>query len=249
MNWSPILGLIFSLSANALVIRHDVADTKYLAAAAKDNTTVTFYGLYKQKQIVEGTGALIDSYWVLTAAHVAQYLKEDGKVRFKDTMYSIENVIIHPKWQDRKFPYDIALVKLSMPIKAATIAQLYAADDEAGKVSWFVGRGDTGNGLKGLSDADNRLRLAYNQVTKSHGQWLQFVFDSGEQGLPLEGVSGPGDSGGPAYITVDDKLYIIGVSAWQNTEPTGWEEGKYGVIENYSRIAFFREWIVNTIQQ
>ena len=75
------------------------------------------------------------------------------------------------------------------------------------------------------------------------------MFDSGEQGLPLEGVSGPGDSGGPAYITVDDKLYSIGVSAWQNTEPTGWEEGKYGVIENYSRIAFFREWIVNTVQQ
>ncbi|WP_226770090.1 trypsin-like serine protease [Shewanella xiamenensis] len=67
--------------------------------------------------------------------------------------------------------------------------------------------------------------------------------------LPLEGISGPGDSGGPAYLVSTDSVCLIGVSTWQNAESTNWEEGKYGVIEHYSRISYFRDWIEKTLLQ
>jgi len=44
-----------------------------------------------------------------------------------------------------------------------------------------------------------------------------------------------------------DSIFVIGVSSWQNTEATDWQEGKYGVIENYSRISYFKNWIEQTI--
>lgn len=239
--------MLLSLHAHAIVIRHDVPDQQYLDAAENDNSTVTFYGLYEGKEIVEGTGALIANDWVVTAAHVAKYLVKDGKVRFKDTLYKIDTVIRHPSWEDRKFPNDIALVKLSEPVASATIAKLYTMNDEVGKIATFVGRGDTGNGLIGISGADGNLRLANNAVDSADDQWVRFTFEQGDGALPLEGISGPGDSGGPAYITVEGQLFLIGVSAWQNAQPTEWKEGRYGVIENYSRVSYFHEWIEKTL--
>lgn len=247
MKWIYLLTLIISLNAHGIVIRHDVPDQKYLSAAASDNSTVTFYGMYQGEEIVEGTGALIASNWVITAAHVAKYLKTNGKVRFKNSQYKIERIVSHPLWEDKKFPNDIALVRLSKPIKSATIAKLYTSSDEVGKIATFIGRGDHGNGLNGISGADGQIRLAENQVDNAEGQWVRFTFEQGDDALPLEGISGPGDSGGPAYINFEGQLFIIGVSSWQNAEPTEWEEARYGVIENYSRISHFQTWIKQTI--
>lgn len=247
MKWIYLLTLIISLNTHAIVIRHDVLDQKYLDAAVFDNSTVTFYGIYQGKEIVEGTGALIAANWIVTAAHVANYLNKGGKVLFKNSQYKIEQIVSHPLWEHEKFQNDIALVRLSKPITSATVAKLYTSVDEVGKVASFVGRGDMGNGLIGITGADGKIRLANNQVDSAEGQWLRFTFEHGEGALPLEGISGPGDSGGPAYINLGGQLYIIGVSSWQNTEPTDWQEARYGVIENYSRISHFQQWIKKTL--
>jgi hypothetical protein len=52
------------------------------------------------------------------------------------------------------------------------------------------------------SQEDRRLRAATNRVEKADGPFLQFRFDAPEDPnvTDLEGISGPGDSGGPAYI-------------------------------------------------
>ncbi|MDO6641028.1 trypsin-like serine protease [Shewanella sp. 5_MG-2023] len=247
MKWMYLLTLVISLNAHAIVIRHDVPDQKYQDAAKSDNSTVTFYGIYQGEEIVEGTGALIARDWVVTAAHVAKYLKKDGKVLFKNSQHKIEQVVSHPLWEDKKFPNDIALVKLTKPIESATIASLYTSSNEIGKTATFIGRGDHGNGLTGVTGADGKIRLAKNQVDSAEDQWIRFIFEQGDTALPLEGISGPGDSGGPAYVNLDGQLYIIGVSSWQNAEPTEWREARYGVIENYSRISHFKEWIKKTV--
>lgn len=239
--------LAISFTAKSIVIRHDVDDSEYKELAKSDNSTVTFYGIYKGEDVVSGTGAIIADRWVVTAAHVAKYLARSGKVQFKDNFYEIEDVVRHPLWQDQQFPNDIALVKLTSAFKNATIAKLYDSSNEKGKTAIFVGRGDHGNGIDGVVGSDKALRAAKNVVTGVKEQWLQFVFDRGENALALEGISGPGDSGGPAFITLDDSIFIIGVSSWQNTEATNWQEGKYGAIEHYSRISYFRNWIKQTI--
>lgn len=249
MKWIFLFLLFVTYSANAIIIRHDASDSDYKELAKSDNSTVTFYGIYKGEEIVAGTGSIIAERWVVTAAHVANYLYISGKVRFKDSFHTIEKVIRHPLWKDQQFPNDIALVKLASTIENSTIAKLNNLSSEAGKIATFVGRGDHGNGVTGVVGADKKLRAANNVVTAAQEQWLQFVFDRGEDALSLEGISGPGDSGGPAYIILPDSVCIIGVSSWQNAESTGWQEGKYGVIENYSRISYFRDWIEQTILQ
>jgi len=72
-------------------------------------------------------------------------------------------------------------------------------------------------------------------------------FDSteSENTTELEGVSGPGDSGGPAFIDLDDVRYIVGVSS--NQQDNG-KEGVYGVTEYYARISFYKKWIEKNIK-
>jgi hypothetical protein len=81
-------------------------------------------------------------------------------------------------------------------------ANIYWKNDELRKNIWFIGIGGTGNGLLGetIDSAQNNsvLRKAQNRVVEAKGPLLKFVFNKGEEALPLEGVSGGGDSGGPA---------------------------------------------------
>lgn len=247
MKYIFLILLVITYSTNAIIIRHDTSDSDYKELAKRDNSTVTFYGIYKGEEIVAGTGSIIADKWIVTAAHVANYLTKGGKVQFKDGFYKIDKIIKHPGWKDQQFPNDIALVKLASAIENATIAKLNDLPNEAGKIATFVGRGDHGNGVTGVVGADKKLRAANNLVTVAEEQWLQFVFDRDEKALPLEGISGPGDSGGPAYMISSHSVCIIGVSSWQNAESTGWQEGKYGVIEHYSRISHFRNWIEQTL--
>ena len=74
-------------------------------------------------------------------------------------------------------------------------------------------------------------------------QWLKFLFDEPVKALLLEGISGPGDSGGPAVIKMHGQWWLLGVSAWQNSQATNWQKGKYKVVEYYSRISTFSLWL------
>ncbi|HBZ39023.1 MAG TPA: serine protease, partial [Balneola sp.] len=64
-----------------------------------------------------------------------------------------------------------------------------------------------------------------------------------EDALPLEGISGPGDSGGPALWFDGDQAYILGVSSHQNGRGMGKPEGVYDVYEFYTRVSEFTDWI------
>jgi len=59
----------------------------------------------------------------------------------------------------------------------------------------------------------------------------------------LEGISGEADSGGPAYIELEGVLFTIGVSSHQDARPAGRKRGTYGVLEYYSRVSYFADWI------
>ncbi|GGW74885.1 hypothetical protein [Alteromonas halophila] len=61
MKWIYLLTLVVSMNAHAIVKRHDVPEHAYLNTAANDNSTVSFYGMYQGKEIVEGMGAFVAS--------------------------------------------------------------------------------------------------------------------------------------------------------------------------------------------
>jgi secreted trypsin-like serine protease len=237
------IAIFYPVLSNAIIIRHDADDNDYKALAATFNSTVSFFAKYEGKRVAEGTGTVIRNDWVLTAAHVANILKIGDEVSVAGKIQKIQQIIIHPNWADRKFPNDVALVRIENTPSSITIAQLYERTDEAGKISTFIGRGDFGNGVSGVLNGDGEKRAAHNKVETASSQWLRYMFDRGEKALPLEGISGPGDSGGPAFVLHEGKLFIIGISSWQNTEETNWLEARYGVVENYSRVSFHFGWI------
>jgi hypothetical protein len=240
-----------AVPATAIVMRHDRAQQQFRDLAGGFPTTaVLLSGEFTPR--LRGTGTLIAPYWILTAAHVAAHVAVGDVAEVSGKTVMVDRVILHRDWHhDTDLKSDIALVHLKSPMTHVAPANLYTGTDEAGMFVTFVGPGSIGTGLSGdTRRADRQLRGATNRVEKADTPFLQFRFDAPEDAsaTDLEGISGKGDSGGPAYIERAGKLYVIGVSSWQDTKPANRQEGRYGVLEYYIRVSDFIAWITSTMQ-
>jgi secreted trypsin-like serine protease len=99
--------------------------------------------------------------------------------------------------------------------------------------------------VTGPKKLDGKIRgatIRIGSIEKS-GMQMAWKFRGPDQAgvTPVEGISGPGDSGGPAFLQHKGKLCIAGVSSGQ--ERNGLKSGQYGVTEFYSRVSFFRPWL------
>lgn len=227
-------------------MRHDRAEERYLALGEKYPSTVTVQSAYDNIGY-GGEGTLIEKSWILTAAHVAADLRPDDVAVAGGKRFMIDRIIVHPEWHKvADLKRDIALIHLATPIEGIEPAALYTHTDEQGQAVTFAGRGGHGSGLTGpIHDWDGKLRGATNTVEMAEDPYLRFRFDEpgSAQATDLEGISGPGDSGGPAYIDKRHKLYVAGVGSWQDNKPTQRQKGRYGVYEYYLRVSFFADWI------
>ena len=233
--------IFISHSAYSIVIRHDVPDQRYHAEVADFPALATFY--------IDGAhGTLITPQWIVTAAHATFCVAPGSYVKINHQLHLVDQLYVHKAYQPGK-SHDIALVKLKESINGIAPARLNKASDEKGQKVWFIGIGGTGNGVEGQT-VDNYanqglLRKAQNQIVSTEGPLISFVFDSGEKALSLEGVSGGGDSGGPAYQKNDGVFTLYGISS----RFEGGALGTYGIKEVYSRISYFRPWIDKVITQ
>jgi hypothetical protein len=143
-------------------------------------------------------------------------------------------------------PHDLALVRLAEPALGVPCLPIYAGDTEAGREVLLLGRGDFGDGLVGSKGADRRLRQATNLIDDVDDHWLRFRFDAPPEGTHLEGVSGMGDSGGPALLRDGEGLLVAGVSSWQ--EHGDGPYGRYGAVEHYVRVSRYASWIERVLR-
>lgn len=228
---------ILTAPASAIVIRHDKTPEQYLASKADFPPLVTFYNIG-----VHGT--LIAPEWVLTAAHTVFCLNPGQPVQVGDELVEVQARYSYPSYQLGE-QNDLALIKLAKPVLSVQPARLYRQQDERDQVLWFIGSGGTGTGLTGetVGYKENKgvLRKAQNKVVAVTNSDLGFVFESDSEALELEGVSGNGDSGGPAYLKKDDGYYLLGVSSRVDS----WfkDVGEYGVKELYTRVSSHASWI------
>lgn len=194
-------------------------------------------------------GTIISDQWAITAAHCAIEVKgklEKGQkhcVIMNDKKIDVLEVIIHPKW-DTDESFDIALIRFQQRPSSTKVAKLYTEKDELGQVTYFVGKGYTGDGIKGIKKTYGQIRAATNRIKSVSERWLAWEFDDpripSDQLTEYEGISGPGDSGGPAFIIRDDGIYVAGISSFQDHDGV---EGIYGVTEYYARISQYIQWI------
>ena len=221
--------LSFNLSF-AIVTRHDVADEAYQELGQQYPSFVS---------LSNGCGGtLIASHWVITAAHcttaIASTLFNPEEVVLMGQRIKVTELIQHTQ-------ADIALLRLSEEVRDVKPIPLYQNFDEAGQVAVLVGRGGTGNGLKGVIHIDDKLRGARNKIEWTNEQVIAFEMDDPATALDLEGVGGPGDSGGPAYLETDEGIFLAGVSSYG-----AWF---YGDFDHYVRVSKYVDWITATMTE
>ena len=262
-----LLLLVLSFSAGAVVIRDDVDDLKYRVLDSELPALADMP--------IEGHGLLIDPQWVLTAAHAVTWQSGGvNEVTINHVSRHVERLVLYPGYQ--KLPQalvdealktgdatpvvaflsssnDIALLKLSAPITDVAPVAIYKGNDESGKIVKIAGKGATGTGLHGQDENGAHrtvLRRAFNKITNARDQWLCYVFDKPPSALPLEGISGDGDSGGPALIQVMGQWRVAGLASWKYMKDKPGlllHPGFYGQTSYNVRLSHYVNWIESVI--
>lgn len=268
--------LAISFTASAVVIRSDVKDAKYRVPASAFPALVDMPG--------EGQGVLIAPRWVVTAAHAApmQMQGMEDDVSIGGVARKVKRVITYPGykrlpdslvkealasgniskvWAFLASSNDIALIELASPVADVTPVPLYRGNREVGMTVELVGKGATGNGTVGQnphSPHRDVLRRAFNLIVGADARYVWYRFDPPPSALPLEGITGSGDSGGPLLIGNGRSRQLVGLASWSKYPPDHpflgkwapdhrYVEGLYGEIGCAVRISSYIPWIRSVI--
>lgn len=200
------------------------------------------------------TGTLVSKDVVLTAAHCirASEDKVNFIVYFGETLLDLRQLnvyrsgiatVVHEDYEssEKKEVYDVGLIKFSGEAPAGyTPAALlkdekYLKDGTELLVAGYgrnlrYGRGNAGAG---------QLRYVKLNITDIKFSDMEFVSASLSKGICA------GDSGGPAYVTINEKQYVAGIS--HRVLSVGGFACIYSSL--FTRVDQFHTWIEKNINQ
>ena len=249
-----LLSLVFALSSQGIIVRHDVAPGEY-EIKSSDVPAVFFIERQGISRICAAT--LIHARWALTAAHCIDETSlgdtvNNGRryvVEVGNQSREIDAVVIHPGFDDSKNPeVDLALLRFRNESVIPRPIEPYVDANENGEIVTLIGWGYFGLGTIGRQFDDGVKRRAKNRISSADDR-LHFVFDDPRGGngmvLPLEGTLGLGDSGGPALIETSTGVRLAGIAIGEVAGDQFSEEtqGKYGSIAVYERVSLHLDWI------
>lgn len=246
------------LLANASTIRHDVADSEYRTLG---NSFASVGSVSASSGF--GSGTLIGSNWILTAAHMGAN-GSSGTFNVGGSSYNYTNLIRHPSYSTNS-RYDFALAQLTSHVSNITPSLYYNGTEELGKVGTSVGFGGFGTGNTGVTSGAGTKRGFTNVIDRYENGSLLSDFDSpagtgNVLGLfgpssatptALEGNVVPGDSGGGLFVDLGYGNLLTGVTSfvWWATGsefPVGEPYGRYGQGSGWADITLASSWIQQT---
>lgn len=232
--------LLWSAPGVSIIRRHDRDDARYIELGAKFPVVTSVHP--------GAAGTLIAPQWILTAGHVGDGLGRRSALRpmmFTGKEYELERIYVHPCLEWGSPVHDLALLKLRRPVEGVTPVPIYRGADEAGRLATLVGRGFAGTGAAGAvpqEQWDKQWRAGTNRIDRADGFVVEMAFDAPPGGTELEGLGGPGDSGGPVFVEADGQLYLAAISSTLSHKGGG-PSGVYGDRERDARVSADAEWI------
>jgi hypothetical protein len=226
--------------ATALLTRADRDDAEYLDLATRYPATVRL-------DAPVGAGVLISPRWVLTAATVADGMRETPqRVRLVvgGRAREVQAVYLHPDWQRGGEP-DLALLHLRIPVEDVEPATVYRQSDEAGQTVRLVGHGTAGRigDTVVKPEGDRKPRAGVNTVDRVAARALGLRIKPADEASDLQGALGAGDRGGPAYLEVAGEAFVAGIGYGAEDANGDGIAGNVGDWDRFVRLSALVEWI------
>ena len=205
--------------------------------------------------------------WVLTAAHVIGASKSVTVTFYVGAVpysYTTSNIYVDSSYNATTHDSDVALVYI--PSGISNLITTYSLDTglTAGQTVYLVGYGDSGYGNVGRDTSYGRaFRVGENVVdsleyfaitdtTHTSSVFYAMDFDDpstvgqdgGSLGNKIETTLCEGDSGGPAFVLIDGKYYIVGVNTLISSAT---DMGKFGTSAYGIDIYSVYSWMDSTV--
>lgn len=230
-------------TTNAGTISHNVSDEKYVEYGKKHECVVAINCVDKDGKNCCGSGVVINSNWIVTAAHVVKDCSE-VKIILNGKTIKIKKVIVKKEFEGLMKDNDIAVCESEELMELEFYPELYDKDDEMGKLCSICGFGLTGNGFTGAVIVDHKKRAGSNIVDNISDDMIFCTMNRpSSKSTVLEYCIASGDSGGGLFI--DQKLAgINSIVLASDKKPNS----NYGDESGHTRISKYKKWIEDSIK-
>lgn len=185
-----------------------------------------------------GSGVLIASQYVLTAGHCAEGVADNaGQFTVGDKTYHTEKIYLHPNYNGdvlgSDIANDIAIFRLDEPVTGIAPLPISRVAPRVGQALTLVGFGGGGTGATGGDGGFGTKRIGVTPIDRVTSKLIHWTFDD-----ETESNTAPGDSGGPAFLTVNGVKYIAGITSGGSSETSGIGDHSFD-----TRVDVYASWI------